>query len=150
MIRASVRTISRFPAVALEIDETAARVVNAASETMATVAQANASIDLKIKVIRAKRTETGWAGGIKATRQTSTAGKTTPIAHFFDRGTLGNRTVPTKRPRKQSWRVNRRGSTYTAHRRPVSEASGVRAEHFFVKARAAGRAAAVSTLSTRR
>lgn len=120
-----------------------ARVVeglDAAAEEAAVVAQAGASINLEVETIPAHGTADGYAAGIKARKQSSNKGQTTPIAEFFDAGTLGKRRRKLKGRRKESWQVRRRGGTYTAERGAITAEMGIKPQRFFVKARKAGRA----------
>lgn len=142
MIRATVKTFSFFPQYIEAVDRLAHDGVQHAAEVGAQVAQANASIDLELAILPARAAGSAYIAGIKAHKQTRTPGRTTPIAVFFDGGTLGGRHKALKRPRKSSWTEKKQatGSVYTAHRGDVS-GKGIPAERFFGKARRAGRAA---------
>ena len=145
MITSQVKVFQRFPQVTRDVETAAKEGLEAAAVEAAAVAQAGASIDLEIEVVPVHGDISGYSAGIKA-RRTSSRGRrggtaeenTTPIAWFFDRGTLGNRKRRLKRPRKESWTVTRGGATYTAHRRDIA-GKGIQPERFFGKARTAGR-----------
>lgn len=139
MFNSTVKTFNLFPQITARIERAAAAGLDAAAREAASVAQAGASIDLKLHVVPVHGDVDGYSAGIKARKQTRTVGKTTPIALFFDQGTLGRRSKPLKRARKQSWTVkNRSGAIATATRHDTA-GKGIPAEHFFPKARAAGR-----------
>lgn len=127
-------------------EQLAARItegLEAAAATAATVAQDGASIDLQLELVPPHEVAEGESAGIKSRRQSSSsrrgAPSTAPIARFFDQGTLGKRRGKLKQPRKESWTVTRKASSYTAHRGNV-DGKGIPAERFFAKAKAAGRA----------
>jgi hypothetical protein len=146
MMKATVKTFDKFPQVTARVEQSAVDGINDASREAALVAQAGASIDLEIEVIPAQMVADGYSGGIKSRKTTRTPGRATPIAVFFDQGTLGERTKPLKRPRKQSWQVKRKGTTYTAKRGPIERGKGIPAERFFTKARAAGKRALLAKI----
>lgn len=144
-IKSGIKVFNRFPEITKRVEEACKEGLDLAASEAATVAQATASIDLKLDVLPAAGTVDGYSAGIKS-RRTSSKGRrggtaeqnATPIAWFFDRGTLGKRSKALKRPRKESWPVTRKGSTFTATRQNVT-GKGVEAEHFFGRGRAAGR-----------
>lgn len=145
MITSSVKAFARFPEVKQRVELAAKEAVEAAAAEAAVVANEGASIDLEIEIVPAHSDVNGYSAGIKS-RRTSSRGRrggtaeenTTPIAWFFDRGTLGNRKRRLKRPRKETWVGTRGGTTYAAHRRDVA-GKGIQPERFFGKARTAGR-----------
>lgn len=144
-IRSGVKVFQRFPEITKRVEEACKEGLDAAALEAAAVAQASASIDLELEVQRAEGTVDGYSAGIKS-RRTSSRGRrggtadqnATPIAWMFDRGTLGKRRKKLKRPRKESWPVTRKGSTFVAHRQDV-DGKGIEPEGFFGKGRAAGR-----------
>jgi hypothetical protein len=147
-IRATIKTFAidprlAFPEMADEVDVLARNAVQAGIEEGAAVAQASASIDLKLERVEAHPDPTveGYSGGIRSRATSSVKGSTTPIATFFDKGTLGNRRGRLKRGRKGAWTQRNPDSseTHVAHRGDV-EGKGIPAERFFTKAKAAGRA----------
>lgn len=141
-ITGQVKVFQRFPQVTKRVDAGAKRAVEEAAVEAAAVAQANASIGLEIEIVPAHGDVNGYSAGIKAHRKSSRTrgGKAnaTPIAWFFDRGTLGNRTRRLKRGRREAWTGSRGGKPYTAHRHDVA-GKGIKPERFFGKARTAGR-----------
>lgn len=147
MIRSQINVFERFGRITEQVEAAAVDGVNAAVHEAARVAQDHASIDLDLELIPAHGDVDGYTGGIKSKR-TSSSGRQTPIARFFDQGTLGKRRRPTKRPRKTSWTVNRADTTYTAHRGQI-EGKGIAPEGFFGKARAAGRRALLARIAQR-
>jgi hypothetical protein len=152
-IRSGVKVFQRFPEITRRVEEACKEGLDLAAAEAATVAQATASINLELEVLPAAGTVDGYSAGIKS-RRTSSKGRrggsaeqnTTPIAWFFDRGTLGKRSKALKRPRKESWPVTRGGSTFAATRQDVT-GKGVDAEHFFGKGRAAGRRKLIERLN---
>jgi hypothetical protein len=117
-----------------------------AAATAAEVAQAGATIDLELEVVPAHESVDGYSAGIKSRRvTTSNPGRTTPLARFFDEGTLGKRTKKLKGPRKESWVVKGKGGEYTSRRQDVAD-KGIKPQRFFGKARAAGRAKLVERI----
>jgi hypothetical protein len=139
VIRSSVKVFQRFPEITQRVELAAREGLDEAAAEAAAVAQAGASINLELEIIGARGDVVGYSAGITSRKQTRTEGKTTPIAWFFDRGTLGKRTKALKRPRKNEWTVNRGGSSYVATRSSDLEGKGVTAERFFGPARTAGR-----------
>lgn len=147
MIRATVKTFSYFPETTRAVDELAHDGVQHAAEVAAAVAQENSSIDLQLTVVGVHAVGSAFVAGIKSHKQTRTPGRTTPIARFFDEGTLGGRRRALKQARKQSWQVKRRSGTLsTSTRGPISAGTGLGAERFFAKARLAGRKALVAQI----
>ena len=152
-IRSGVKVFQRFPEITRRVEEACKEGLELAAAEAAVVAQASASIDLELDVLPAEGTVEGYSAGIKS-RRTSSSGRrggtaeqnATPIAWFFDRGTLGKRTKALKRPRKSSWPVTRKGTTFTANRGDVA-GKGVAPEHFFGKGRAAGRCKLIERLN---
>jgi hypothetical protein len=140
LFRSTVKTFNRFPEVTELVKRASANGLRAATRTAAAVAQENATIDLEIEQVAPRGDLEGYSAGIKARKHSSTPGDTTPIAVFFDQGTLGKRTRPLKRGRKSSWtqRNPGGGGTHTASRGDI-EGKGIEAQHFFPKARTAGR-----------
>lgn len=139
MIRSTLKVFEFFPQITARVEQAAVEGLNAAASEAAQVAQANASIDLQLQVQPAHGDVEGYSAGIVSRRQTSAAGKTTPIARFFDKGTLGKHRGTLKRPRKSSWtETSPAGNPYTAHRGDIA-GKGIDPEAFFGKARAAGR-----------
>lgn len=133
-----------FVRVTEALERKAREAVAAAAAASAAAAQGAASIDLELEVKGPRGTAEGQAAGISSRRRGS---RGAPIALFFDKGTLGNRRTrlsPRSR-RRDAWPV-KRASGYTAHRREVTPGSGIKAENFFSKARAAGRRALIDTL----
>lgn len=128
-----------FSRITGEVEALAVESLEAAAAAAGAAAQANASIDLKIEVVPAHPVADGYSAGIKSRKTTSTPGKSTPIARFFDDGTLGHRKLPLKQPRKGSWTVKRKTGAHVAHRGDI-DGKGIPAEGFFAKARVAGRA----------
>lgn len=145
MIRASVNPFAEgFTRVTEQLEERIVVGLDAAAETAAATANAGAQIGsrgLALEIVGAHGAADGFSSGIKSRRTTDNPDRTTPIAWFFDQGTLGNRRRRLKQPRKESWTVNGRGGTHTAHRRAVKPGSGIKPQRFFLKARVAGRAA---------
>lgn len=145
MIRSQIKVFQRFPEITKRVEEACKEGLDLAAAEAAAVAQASASIDLKLEVMPAEGTVDGYSAGIKS-RRTSSKGRRggtadqneTPIAWMFDRGTLGKRTKKLKQPRKESWPVTRKGTSHVAHRHDVT-GKGIDAEHFFGKGRTAGR-----------
>lgn len=152
-IRSGVKVFQRFPEITKRVEEACIEGLELASAEAAAITQASASIDLQLDVLPATGTVVGYSAGIKS-RRTSSRGRRggtaeqniTPIAWFFDRGTLGQRTKALKRPRKQSWPVTRKGTTFTANRQDVS-GKGIAPEHFFATGRAAGRVKLIERLN---
>lgn len=74
----------------------------------------------------------------------------TSLAHIFDKGSLGRHVGGLKRDRrKDSWTVRRKGTEYTATRRPevlTDGARGIPARNIFGPARRAGRKALIAAL----
>jgi hypothetical protein len=147
VIRSSVKVFQRFPEITQQVERAAREGLDEAAAEAAAVAQAGASIDLEAEVIAAHGDVVGYSAGIKSRKQTRTEGRTTPIAGFFDQGTLGKRTKGLKRPRKSSWTVQRGSGSYTAHRAGDLEGKGVAPERFFGKARTAGRRKLIARLA---
>ena len=141
MIRSSVKVFQRFPEITARVEQACREGLDAAAAEAAAVAQAGASIQLELEEIPAHGDVDGYSAGIKSRRKTANPGRTTPIAIFFDKGTLGKRRGRLKQPgrREDQWPV-KRGAGYTAHRSGDLEGKGVEAERFFLKARTAGRA----------
>lgn len=150
MIESTVKLFDRFPQITEEVERAAVAGLDAAAREAADVAQANATIDLELEVEPAAGDVDGYSAGIKSRKTTRNPGRSTPIAGFFDGGTLGGRTRPLKRPRKSAWRVraSARAQAHTATRRDVT-GKGIEAEGFFGKARAAGRRALLRTIDRR-
>lgn len=148
MIRSKVQVVNNFARVTARVDELALESVAAAAEAAAPVAEAGSSIDLQLQVVPAQGDLDGYSAGIRSRRKTSNPGQTTPIALFFDKGTLGKRRKALKQPgrREESWTVKRRRSSYTAHRGSPA-GKGIAPQGFFGKARAAGRAALLRSLA---
>lgn len=149
MIRSTIKVFEAFPQITAAVEDRAKAGLEAASVEAAAVAQENASIDLKLEVIPVHGTEDGYAAGIKSRRTgTSDAGDTTPIARFFDAGTLGKRKrkLSPKTRRRKTWSVTRGGSSYGAERHAITPEMGIKAEHFFGKGRAAGRRVLLDTI----
>jgi hypothetical protein len=142
-VSSQIKVFQRFPQVTRAVEVMAKEGLEAAAVEAAAVAQAGASIDLEVEVVPVHGDVNGYSAGIKSRKKSSqTRGgnpNATPIAWFFDRGTLGNRTRRLKRPRKESWTSSRGGTTYTAHRGDVA-GKGIKPERFFGKARTVGRA----------
>jgi hypothetical protein len=143
VIQARVNAFAEgFSRITADVEERITQGLDDGAAKAAEVAQENASIDLQIRVIppgaAADARGAGIASGIRADKTTRNSKKTTPIARFFDQGTLGKRRGPLKQSRKDSWTVDRGGSTYTAHRRDI-DGKGVEPEGFFRKAQTAGR-----------
>lgn len=134
-----------FVTMSEKLEARTVEALDAAAATAADVAEANASIDLQLEIVLAHELAEGYSAGIKSRRQSDSEGKTTPIAPFFDAGTLGKRRKKLKRNRKESWTVTRRGTAYTARRGDV-DGKGIAPERFFSKARAAGRARLVEKI----
>lgn len=147
MFRSTVKTFNRFPDVTAQVIEASKAGLRAATRTAAATAQELASIDLEIEEVQPRGDLEGYSAGIKSRRHSSTEGDTTPIALFFDEGTLGKRTKALKRGRKSSWTQRNPGGagTHTATRGEVA-GKGVPAEHFFSKSRSAGRKALLETI----
>jgi hypothetical protein len=142
VIRSTVKAWQQFPKITEEVNKLAVIAIDEASKTAAEVAQTNSSrIDLELELVPAHGDIEGYAGGIKSRKRSRWS--STPIALFFDKGTLGERKGKLKQPgrREESWPVTRRGSSYEAHRREISEGKGIPAERFFLKAKRAGRKA---------
>jgi hypothetical protein len=139
VIRSSVKVFQRFPQITERVELAAREGLDEAAAEAAAVAQGGASIDLELEIIPAHGNVVGYSAGIKARKQTRTEGRTTPIAPFFDQGTLGKRTKRLKRPRKASWPVQRGSGSYTAHRAGDLADKGIAPERFFGRARRAGR-----------
>lgn len=135
-----MKAVQRFGLITERVERAAQAGLDAAARQAAIVAQANASINLELEVKGARGELDGYSAGIKSRRKSSRAGKATPIARFFDEGTLGKRRKPVKRGRKKSWTQTRGGTSYTAERRDI-DGKGIEPEHFFPKARNAGRKA---------
>jgi hypothetical protein len=148
VIRSKVQVVNNFAKVTAAVDKLALEAVAAAADAALPVAEAGSSIDLKLEVVPAQGDIDGYSAGIRSRKYTSNPDQTTPIALFFDKGTLGKRKKPLKQPgrREESWQVKRGSSAYTAHRGDV-EGKGLPPEGFFGKARSAGRAALLRTLS---
>lgn len=138
MFTATVKGFQRFPEITADIERLVKIALDEAAVEAAAVANASASIRLELEEHGAQGTVDGYSSGIKSRRKTSVPGRTTPIAEFFNDGTLGKRTRALKRPRKQQWTVNRGGTSYVAHRGDIT-GEGIAAERFFQKARAAGK-----------
>ena len=142
-VSSQVKVFQRFPQVTKRVEEGAKHALEAAAAEAAAVAQESASIDLQLEIVPVHGYAEGYTAGIRSRKTSSQtrggAANSTPIAWFFDRGTLGHRTRKLKRPRKETWTSRRRGTEYTAHRRDIA-GKGVRQERFFGKARTAGRA----------
>lgn len=148
--RATIKVFEAFPQITAAVEARARAGLEAAAIEAAGVAQESASIDLQVEVIPVVGTVDGYAAGIKSRRTgTSDAHDTTPIARFFDAGTLGKRKrkLSAKTRRKKNWTVTRGGSTYTAERHAITPEMGIKAENFFGKARAAGRRVLIETLA---
>lgn len=150
MIRSKVQVVNNFGRVTEAVNELARAAVDAAAAAAAPVADSTSSIDLDLAVVAARGDIDGYSAGIRSRRKTSNEGQTTPIALFFDKGTLGKRKKPLKQPgrREESWPVKRGKAGYTAHRGDV-DGKGIAPEGFFGKARAAGRRAMVAALQRR-
>lgn len=146
-MRSTVKLFDRFPQITQRVEQAAQHGVEAAARTAAEVAQAGASLDLELEVTPAVGDVEGYSAGIKSRKKTRTPGRTTPIARFFDEGTLGKRPKPTKRPRRRSWSVaaSSRASSHTAERGDV-DGKGIAPQGFFGKARRAGRKALLETI----
>lgn len=138
MIRATITIVDRLPELHRQVEALARRAAAAGAAAAAETAQATSSIDLELAVIPPGPDPDGVAAGIRSEKKGRADGAR--IGRFFDEGTLGNRRKPPKRPGRSSWTVNRRGSSYTAHRGDVS-GKGIQPERFFLKARLAGRKA---------
>jgi hypothetical protein len=142
-VSSQIKVFQRFPQVTRAVEDMAKEGLEMAAIEAAAVAQGSASIDLEVEVVPVHGDVSGYSAGIKSRRKSSQTrgGKAnaTPIAWFFDRGTLGNRTRRLKRPRRESWTSSRGGTPYTAHRGDVA-GKGIKPERFFGKARTAGRA----------
>jgi len=140
VFRSTVKTFNAFPQVTAQVRRVSRDALDKASAAAAAAAQANSKHRLDIEVIPAGEDLEGYSAGIKSRRLTDVEGKTTPIALFLDEGTLGKRKRPLKRGRKSSWTQRNPGGsgTHTATRQDVS-GKGIEGEHFFPKARSAGR-----------
>lgn len=135
MIRATVTVDDRFPQLHAQVEQLARRATEAATEAAAAAAEAaSTTIDLELRKIPPTEDPDGVAAGIRSEK---TGARGVRIAKFFDKGTLGNRRGKLKRPGRSSWSVDRKGSSYTAHRGNV-DGKGIKAERFFAKARKAG------------
>jgi hypothetical protein len=139
MITSTVKIFDRFAEITDQVERAAVEGLDAAAREAASVAQANASIPLELEVKPAVGDVEGYSAGIKSRKKTRNQGRTTPIAHFFDEGTLGKRKKPPKRGRKGSWTVRQAdGGSHTASRGDI-DGRGIEPEHFFAKGRSAGR-----------
>lgn len=152
MIRSTVKVFQRFPEITERVEQACREGLDAAATEAAGVAQVSASINLELDVLPAHGDVVGYSAGIKSRRKTSNPGRTTPIALFFDKGTLGKRRGRLKQPgrREESWTVRRGSSQYIARRAGDLEGKGVDAERFFVKARTAGRRKLLARLAALR
>jgi hypothetical protein len=141
LFRSTVKTFNRFPDVTAQVIKASLDGLRDATRAAAAVAQESASIDLHLVEVAPSGDLEGYSAGIKANRRSDVADSTTPIALFFDQGTLGNRTKALKRGRKGTWTQRNPGGsgTHTQNRGDI-DGKGIPAEHFFTKARAAGRA----------
>jgi hypothetical protein len=139
VIRSSVNPIGGegFDRFTEQLEERIVEGLDAAAVEAAAVAQAKSTIDLQVEPIKARGVSDGYSSGIKAHKQSRWS--TTPIAEFFDAGTLGKRKRKLKGRRKESWQVHARGGTHTAHRGDITPEKGIPRQNFFVKARLAGR-----------
>ena len=140
MFRSTVKTFNRFPEVTDRVRVASKHALDRAARRAAEVAQDNASIGLEVRTSSAAGDVEGYSAGIRAERITDVEGRTTPIAYFFDTGTLGHHKKRLKRGRKRSWtqRNPRSKETHVANRGDV-DGKGIPAEHFFPKAQRAGR-----------
>lgn len=143
MIRSEVKVFDRFGEVTEEVELLAREAVTVAARVAAEVAQASARLDLELELIPAHGTEVGYAAGIKSRKKTRDPRRSTRIAVFFDKGTLGKRrgVLSPKTRRKSGWTVERGTGSYTAERHEITGEMGVDAQRFLVRARIAGRKA---------
>jgi hypothetical protein len=141
-MKATVKVFNTFPQITARIERAAQEGVQAAAEEAAIIAQLESKHKLELSVVDAHPDvgAEGYSAGIISRRRSDNPGQSTPLAHIFNDGTLGKRRRPPKRPGKSSWRVkaSERASAHTAERR--SHEGGIEGEHFFEKARKAGRA----------
>lgn len=129
-----------FAVVERRMEQKARQAVDAAAHAAAKVAEQQASGISEFRVLPARGTHEGFVSGVKALN---------PLVRIFDKGSLGKRRGRLKRDRrKDSWKVTRKGTTYTAHRKPeaLTGSTGVQARNIFGPARAAGRKALKAAL----
>jgi hypothetical protein len=146
VIRSQVKLFEQFGKVTEQVERLAVEGLNAAAREAAQVAQTHASFDLELEVIPAHDDVDGYSAGIKSRKQGRSSAVL--IAGFFDKGTLGKRTAKlgARSRRKESWEVKRDTGGYTAKRHEITAEMGVEAQHFFGKARAAGRRAMLARI----
>lgn len=136
MIRSEIKVFDEFDRVTDFVKlKTRAGLDHAAREgkSVADAQQGSIASRGPFKTIPAHGTESGFASGIKGN----------PLVRIFDKGTLGKRRAQPKRPRKDTWQVTRKGTTYTAHRGETA-GKGIAARNILSPARLAGRKALLS------
>lgn len=137
MINAHVTFEDHFDRLDAEIEHRVLSALNVGAEAMAVVASGHATGITTFSVLPARRTLSGWASAVQAKN---------PIWRVFDKGSLGMRHVQLKRNRrKEEWKVTRKGTTYTAHRRSTTT-GGVKARNISNPAKLAGLKALVAAL----
>lgn len=138
MINARVSYEDHFDAFEEQIERRVLSGLNEGAIVMAEVANLRSEgIKTTFTPIAARRTLSGWASAVSASN---------PIWRVFDKGSLGMRHVRLKKDRrKEDWRVTRRGTTYTAHRRSTST-GGVEARNISNPAKLAGLKALLAAL----
>lgn len=136
MIKSEIRVHEEFDRVTAAVKaKTRYALEHAAREgkSVADAAQGSISSRGSFKVIPVHGTESGFESGIKGN----------PLVRIFDKGTLGKRKSAPERPRKDTWKVKRKGTEYTAHRGDV-EGKGIAPRNILAPAQRAGRKALIS------
>jgi hypothetical protein len=149
MIRSRLVVRDSFGRLNELLEQKAIAGLNAAAQTASRVAQEDASIDLELETIPAHPSEAAYSAGITSRKRSRSDGS--KLATYFDKGTLGKRRAKlgARSKRKDSWKVNRGGAGYVAHRHELDPEKGIAAENFFAKARTAGRRALIDAVRSR-